>query len=146
MSGELPITHDLDNPLSRFREYVAAGIAVLIVVTGLGMVLYVLLRSTTADKDTFERAKDMLLFINPLLGLVIGYYFNKVSTEGRAESAEKTARNATVASAQAMDESKSARLEAESARGDANKIRVLLKDLGDATSKILGEDPEEATL
>jgi len=44
----------------------------------------------------YARVKDLLLFINPLLGVIIGYYFNKVSSDLRAETAEMAARTASV--------------------------------------------------
>jgi hypothetical protein len=49
----------------------------------------------TATDPIFGRAKDLLLFINPLIGVVIGYYFNKVTSEARAEKAETAVRDAT---------------------------------------------------
>jgi hypothetical protein len=140
-----PRPADADNPLRRFREYVASGIALLIVVSGLGMVLYVLLRMT-GEKEQFERGKDVLLFINPIIGLVIGYYFNKASTEARAESAEKSAHEAHNTSVQAVNEREHAQAAAQTATVAATKARKALKDLADAASQMVGERSEDATL
>src|SRR5216110_1104429 len=86
-----PNTASADSKLRILREAVAATIALLIVL-GTTVMLYIVFTRYVAGDDQaadkhFERAKDLLLFVNPLLGVVIGYYFNKVSTEARAEKA-----------------------------------------------------------
>jgi len=76
MSEKPPVEVAADSGLRRFREYVAAMIAV-IVMLGTIVMMIIALRYVNSS-DQFSRAKDMLLLINPLLGVVIGYYFNKV--------------------------------------------------------------------
>ena len=78
----------IDPWLRRFREYVTAALAGIVVLGTMVMVAFAF--ASVNVPDTFNRAKDLLLFLNPLVGLVIGYYFSKVSSEGRAESAEAT--------------------------------------------------------
>jgi hypothetical protein len=108
-----------DQQLRRFREYVAASIACVIV---LGTVIMSALAFVYAgSSENFARAKDLLLFINPFVGVVIGYYFNKVSTEARAENAEATARVATVTAQQAGAQSAAATAEAEQAHAAADE-------------------------
>lgn len=62
-----------------------------------------------------------LLIVNPLLGVVIGYYFNKVSTEARAESTESTAQSATMSAQQATEARNAAEAEAQAARSEAEE-------------------------
>jgi hypothetical protein len=70
----------------------------------------------------FARAKDLLLFINPILGVVIGYYFNKASTEGRAEQAEENTRAAQA-------QMRRATTEAARAQAALGAVRAAAEDL-----------------
>jgi len=82
----------LDTGIVRLREYTAAGLAAVVVI---GMVILVVFAATAVGSaDNFGRLKDLLLFLNPLVGIVIGYYFNRVTSERRAENAETVARQA----------------------------------------------------
>jgi phosphate/sulfate permease len=71
------------------REWISAGLATIVVVGSILMIAFAY--SHIGDSETFTRAKDLLLFINPILGVVIGYYFNRATSEARAEHAERTA-------------------------------------------------------
>ena len=93
-----PIT-DQDQHLSRIREYIAGGIALLVVGGTAGMVIAAF--SYVNNKDTFAEVKDLLFFVNPLVGVVVGYYFTRTTTEGRAESAERAAKEANSTAEQA---------------------------------------------
>lgn len=78
------------------KESVAALIAIVLVGCLVFMIRQAFQSLGSAQSDpSFDRLKDLLLFINPLVGVVIGYYFNRVSTEARAENAERTAQGAT---------------------------------------------------
>jgi hypothetical protein len=123
-----------DPRLARFREYVAAGIAIIVVV-GTGALIVVAITKTSST-DSFTNIKDLLLFINPLLGYVVGYYFSRVSTEGRAESAESVARS----TAQAAQEAERSRAETENRRQEAS---AALADLTQAAAK---QDSRRKTL
>ena len=108
------------------REVVAATIA-LVIVAVTGVMLYVVFSRYIASADPaadkhFERAKDLLLFINPLLGVVIGYYFNKVSTEARAEKAEATVASANNNAQLAIADRNEAKAEAQEAKSVLNEV------------------------
>jgi len=78
-------------PISKmqvFREWVAAILSIIVILGAFSMI--------AAAFYQYARVKDLLLFINPLLGVIIGYYFNKVSSDLRAETAEMAARTASV--------------------------------------------------
>ncbi|MBC8076388.1 MAG: hypothetical protein H7Y32_09970, partial [Chloroflexales bacterium] len=103
----------------RLRETMAAfiaGVVVLSFVVMTGLAFFY-----TDNNETFTRAKDLLLFINSVLGVVIGFYFNKVSTEGRAESAENTARTASANAQQAVEERAEATAQATQATAQATQ-------------------------
>jgi hypothetical protein len=84
--------------IRRLREVVAAALAVVVTLFTLSMTWRTF--GLIADGDSFLRSKDLLLVLTPFFGVVLGYYFNKVSTEGRAERAEQ---NAQAATAEALD-------------------------------------------
>jgi hypothetical protein len=131
-----PNTASADSKLRILRETVAATIALLIVLGTTVMLYIVFTRYVAGDDQTadkhFERAKDLLLFVNPLLGVVIGYYFNKVSTEARAEKAEATVEMANTNAQQAISD----RNEATEKAGKANEA---LKEVIPAAEKMLDE-------
>lgn len=110
---------EIDVWARRLRETMAAAIAGVIVLATVGMTLLAFFY--TDQNETFTRAKDLLLFINPVLGVVIGFYFNKVSTEARAESAENTARTASANAQQAVEERAEATAQATQATAQATQ-------------------------
>jgi hypothetical protein len=126
-----------DPGLRRFREYVAASIALLIVVGTFVMLLAAFWYID--NNDTFARVKDLLLIINPFMGVVIGYYFNKVSTEARAESAESTARTASASAQQAMAEAQQAGAAREAAQNEVQTVKSALSDVQAAAEQVLAQ-------
>jgi calcineurin-like phosphoesterase family protein len=102
------------------REWVTAILAVLIVVGAMFAIGAVL---KNIDDDTkFKNAKDILLLVNPLLGLVIGFYFTKNAVEGRAEHAEASAK-------QALDTAKSAETARTAAKEDSEQKGAVLREV-----------------
>ena len=99
---------------------VLGGFGLMMIVT------YALLVS--ASDPIYSRAKDLLLFINPLIGIVIGYYFSK----GRAEKAEASAQTAEGEKRVAEEQAKQSDAQASEAAG-------ALKDLSAATKDAWGE-------
>jgi predicted lipid-binding transport protein (Tim44 family) len=147
MSEQLPaqpvVKTDPDLAMRRLREYVSAGMAGIII---LGTVIMMIMAfSHLQTPDEFARVKDLLLFINPLLGVVIGYYFNKVTSEARAETAEKTVQSAMTSAQQASAERDKAQADAKSAKSEAQETKEVLKDMVDATEKTVAQAPAEGT-
>lgn len=135
--------------LRRFREYVTATLAGIIC---LGTVVLVGIAFTSVgDPDTFNRAKDLLLFLNPIVGVVIGYYFTKVSTEGRAESAEANAQAASANAQRALNARATAEADArfatqtaeaatkarEQVEAEKERVRSTMSELVEASSAML---------
>src|SRR5690242_20273750 len=97
-SSQTPSTGP-DPFLSRFREAITALIALVIIA---GTIILIAI-AAGASADQFARLKDLLLIVNPVVGIVIGYYFNRTSTVGRAESAEASAKDANEAAQKAFE-------------------------------------------
>ena len=136
---------------SNLREYVSAALAGVVVLGTVAMMI--LAFNYLNSPEEFDRIKDLLLFINPLLGVVIGYYFNKASSEPRAETAEAAAQTAVVSAQQATEardqaeaEAEAARGEAEEAMGKAEEVKTALKEVGEAAEKMAAAAPRPKTL
>lgn len=143
-----------DSSMRRFREYVAAGIAIVIVLgTVIMMIIALQVTANSESPEQFAQVKDLLLIINPLLGVVLGYYFNKVSTEARAENAEATAHNAVITAQEAaktrdeaLGEAQQAKVKTEKAEADlettqqkAAEMKGALTDMTQAAEKLMGQ-------
>jgi hypothetical protein len=129
----------IDLYLRLLREGITALIALAVVVTTLALVFQTLqLAGGTNGTDVaFQRGKDLLLFINPLLGVVLGYYFNKVTTEARAENAEATARQAATVAQAATTSRELAEHGARLAETKVDEVTRTLAELSDASERLL---------
>jgi hypothetical protein len=123
--------------MRRLREFVSAGIAILIILGTLIMMIQAF--NHLSIPEEFARVKDLLLFINPLLGVVIGYYFNKVTSEARAETAETTAKTAMATAQQAGEARNQAEAEAKEAKQKAEETKEVLRDMGQAAEKLMAQ-------
>ncbi len=142
MSEKPPVAVTTKSDLRHFREYVAAAIAMIVVLGTVVMLITALRYVRYVDSsDQFTRVKDLLLIINPLLGVVIGYYFNKVSTEARAESAEATAQSAALNAQQASAARNTAEAEAQAAKNKAEEAITTLSAVSQAVEKVLPQVP-----
>jgi len=151
VSRSLPSDSAADPNMRRFREYVGAAIALMVVVGMVALVVAAFSNLGSSDQ-AWERIKELLLLVNPLVGVVIGYYFNKVSTEARAESAEATAKSASAAAQQAEIAREGAQAEAIRAQSEAHEARDSLSELAQTADRhlrsgaddagVLGGDPE----
>lgn len=101
-SAPATLQEQADIELRRYRERISARLAT-VVIAGTGILIGFAVWYTSAP-DSFARVKDLLLFINPLLGVVLGYYFTKTTTETRAEQAETTAKHASMTAQRATQE------------------------------------------
>ncbi len=143
-------------PLAWLKESVTSILALGI--GGVALVLLILTfaagsKSGTASVGAFGREKDVLQFVLPILGTVLGYYFGRVPAERRAEHAEQTA-----SGAQRQNESMqraavtadtgraAAELQAQNVRADAKATatRIQTALAGGAPRATLGARPEAA--
>lgn len=150
-----PLTDAL---LTRAKEAVAAVIAIIVIICLIAMIWKAFGLMNKDDSEVaFRQVKDLLLFINPLVGVVIGYYFNKVSTEARAESAEATAKAASTTAQQATEARQKAEGDAEKSQQEAETARETIRELIPAAEAVLaqprpalsrteGDEPAEAVV
>lgn len=135
--------HAAAHPVHRpgiIKEAIAAVIA-LIIIGCLLVLIWKSFRYVGGDERAsaaFQQVKDLLLFINALVGVVVGYYFTKVSAENRAERAEATAREATAAARAAV----ASRDEVEAG---LKNVRNALADIVPAAERLLAQIPEPSS-
>ncbi len=113
--------------LEKLRELVAGGLAFLIMLTFLVMCVIAVLNLDNAD--VFQRTKDLLLLINPFVGVVIGYYFNKVTSDARAAALQRAADTASATALEATTDRERAQEQAQQAQEQANKMRGALTEM-----------------
>ena len=112
--------------LHTFREYFSSILAFVIVGAFLLMVGFTLPIAFNGTDEALTRAKDLLTLVSPFAGMVIGYYFNKATSDARAENAEQNAKEATQTAQQAtLDREKVADL----ARKSEEEIKAMRTDL-----------------
>lgn len=132
--------------MRQFRERVSSLLAGLIVVIAVIVLLVAVIVAVRAENtaEAFNNLKDVLGFLNPLLGVILGYYFNKVSSENRAENAEKSARIAN-ATAQEAQEARQAMWEQnQQIRQQFGFMQDMMGELTAAASQMLEHMPESA--
>lgn len=126
----------------RFLREIIAAVLALVMVVG---VLFLAVRaiSLTADADQFNRVKDILNVIIPLVTFALGYYFNKTTSDARAESAEMTAQVAVVTAQQATQERDTVKKDLEVTQNQASELRENLKVVTSAAEEMMTAAPEE---
>jgi hypothetical protein len=74
------------------RELITNVLGALIVLVTL--VIAIVTIFSVGNASTYAAAKDVLLFMNGLVGVVLGYYFGRVPADARADKAESEAKKA----------------------------------------------------
>jgi hypothetical protein len=93
----------VDDRLRTFKEQVSAVLGVLLVLGTVALAFVTAFRST-AD---YQQAKDVLLVLSGLAGVVLGYYFGRIPSDARADQAQRTAADAQQVAAAAQSDSRS---------------------------------------
>ncbi|GAB4582103.1 MAG: hypothetical protein Fur0022_48580 [Anaerolineales bacterium] len=140
MSNQEPSTPN-PSPVNAFREYFSSILAFVIVAAFLAMVAFTLPVAFNGTDEALTRAKDLLTLVSPFAGMVIGYYFNKATSDARAESAEKTAQTATQTAQKAAIEKEKAESLARQMEEDAKAMRTDLLDMWSAATEMVKEMP-----
>jgi ABC-type transporter Mla subunit MlaD len=134
----LTATDAADIASRKLRERLAAALAVIIV---LGFVVMMFVAfffiGSGATDPAFDRVKDLLLFVNPLVGVVLGYYFNKVSTDARAENAERTAQAASSSLQTSQSTLQQTQTQLQTAQQTADEAKTTLGQLIDPVQQTL---------
>jgi uncharacterized membrane protein YcjF (UPF0283 family) len=118
------------------REAIAGIIAIIFVATFLLLVRAAY--STMENAAAFGSAKELLAIVNAIVGVIVGYYFSRMTTEARAERAEATADDATQTAARATENERAAKDQVTAITADGTQTRAALAALKDAAQEILG--------
>jgi hypothetical protein len=113
--------------LERLREYVAAGLAFLIILAMVAIGIVAV--QNLGSPEQFQAAKDLLLIVTPFVGVVIGYYFNKVTADSRAAALQRAAETASQTAISATADSERAQQQAQLAQAQASEFRSALSDM-----------------
>ncbi len=81
-----------DKRIATGKEILTGVLGTLIVLVTLIVVLITI--ASVNNQISFSAGKDVLLFMNGLVGVVLGYYFGRVPADVRAEKAESETRSA----------------------------------------------------
>jgi hypothetical protein len=126
--------------LRRFREYVTASFAAVLILGT--VILLILAYSRTNSDEDFNRVKDLLLFINPLVGVALGYYFSKSTSQSAVDTAQDTAKEATAAVEYATRSRREAEAKVAGIVREAEETQEALSELVKATEHALAESTD----
>lgn len=124
-----------------FREYFSSFLAFVIVGAFLIMVGVSLPVAFNGSDEAMTRAKDLLTLVSPFAGMVIGYYFNKATSDARAESAERTAKEAAQTAQKAAVDREKAVESAQTSLAQAEAMRTDLLEMWNAANDMVQEMP-----
>jgi hypothetical protein len=121
-----------DTRLPLVRELIAG----LLALTVMAMFFFLLARamqsvpsSGTTQASDFGPVKELLAIVNPVVGLIIGYYFSRATTEARAETAEAAAETANDTANKAQHAASTAEQEKARTQSEAEKSKGALQSL-----------------
>jgi hypothetical protein len=118
--------------LPAIRETFAGLIAIVFATTFL--ILVYTAYQKHADTAAFDAIKELITIVNGLVGIIVGYYFSRMTTEARAEKAEATADKAADAAGKSTEV-------AANAMQKEREATSQLTRLTDAAREVLPTDP-----
>jgi hypothetical protein len=121
----MPPGDDKTSWLPLIRETFAGVIALVFAATFL--ILVSAAYQHHGDEKAFNAIKELITIVNGVVGIIVGYYFSRMTTEARAEKAEVTAGKAADAAANATQRERETNAE--------------LARLTDAAKEVLPTDP-----
>jgi hypothetical protein len=119
--------------IQAFKEIITAALGLLVVIYTVTMAAKVF--TYVGEEEKISDAKDILLLVMGLAGVVIGYYFGRVPADARAAQAQEQANTAT---AQAQQIGADARVNADQLAPIISQMDDSLKT---ATRKTGGTPP-----
>jgi len=108
------------------REFVAGVLALVVMSLFLGILWKAI------DKESGVSLKDVLAIVNPVVGLVIGFYFSRATSETRAEKAETAAASANEVANNSVQARATADQQTAKAKNQADVARGALQSLAAA--------------
>ncbi|MBS1794368.1 MAG: hypothetical protein JSS81_10970 [Acidobacteria bacterium] len=130
----------------RYLREIAALLIAAVVLVGFVVMMRETFGLVGAGREAdFRQAKDLLEIFTGFLGIVIGYYFNRVTSETRAEKAESAARTASETARGAVEAHQETARESKAARETADAAKKELRNLVRAAGALLRDaDPSAA--
>lgn len=130
-----PVSQELfAQEMTRKRDSMIRFITICMLVIGITVIVIDLILAATSQSDAYTQVKDILTFVNPFLGLVIGYYFQKATSDARAQTAEAMANLSEQANQQAQLDRQSAQRDLRTAQMQLYERRDALRELLDAAA------------
>ena len=86
--SEKPAGPTLESWLTALREGITGCLGLLIVLTTLALVLATFILLLLRPSAEFAPLRDILVMLNGMAGVVLGYYFGRIPAEIRANKAE----------------------------------------------------------
>lgn len=111
------------------KEYVAATLGIVLVV-GTVILAFMAFLGNSTDAN-FQHLKDVLLILNGLSGVVLGYYFGRIPSDARASQAQK---QVVETQAQAQQQVAVAQQQAQQAQTRALEVIDQVQELADQTA------------
>jgi hypothetical protein len=101
-----------------------------------------------AQASDFVPIKELLAIVNPVVGLIIGYYFSRATSEARAEKAEAAATTANDSARTAQQTAANAQQAKTQSEEEAKKAKNALQSLVGAVegSRIQSDGEHASTL
>ncbi len=140
MSNQEPSPPNKSN-VSVFREVFSSILAMIVVGAFLAMVGFTLPIAFNGTDEALTRAKDLLNFVSPFAGMVIGYYFNKATSDARAENLERTAKEANQTAQKAVVDREKTVEQARKSEEDITAMRTDLLEMWVAANDMVNEMP-----
>jgi hypothetical protein len=128
------------------KETVATVLALLVVGGTVGLALIAVLFMRGSD---LSAAKDVLVVLSSLAGVVLGYYFGRIPSEARAEQSAQQAQQAQQVAATARSAAQSVGERALQMANEVSRIReglVLQSALGTTRDIGAGAEPPADTI
>lgn len=121
-----------------------AGLIAIVFATAF-LLLIVSAYGKHADEKAFAAIKELITIVNGVVGVIVGYYFSRMTTEARAEKAETTAAKATdaagkatEAASKAIETAKEANVAVETAKQAEHVLKARLTTLADSATEVMG--------
>jgi hypothetical protein len=125
--------------LRAMRELTTTALAGIVMV-GFVTLLVMAVRGVDDPDPAFERLKELIAIGNGIVGVIIGYYFTRTTTESVVEKAEETARSASDAATAAKDGQARMERQVDEAEQAGQELAAAAKDFLDAVPEVRSDE------
>lgn len=121
------------------RELTTTALAAIVMV-GFVTLIVMAVRGVDDADPAFERFKELIAIANGIVGVIIGYYFTRTTTESVVEKAEETARNASDAATAAKHGHIRMERQIDEAEQAGQELAAAAKDFLDAVPEVQADE------